>query len=389
MKRKPNGDRAHTHSRDITLTCIAIACGLLLFGEVATAGARWGNFPIRVTVDSVLIADGKVSVSITLRSTEGVLGGHVALLSGTTLTIPSHVFVFYDPAFPSSYTSTSDILWLKSELAQNLAIYSPGVRVSFVNADQLPETLLTNPKAALIDFGYGIIPSDVFGPNTSLLRSWIEGGGTFIWAGGPLAYFIGMNLPNGGFQEVDLGWAGQVALVGYNLEDPVGNPSVHSYGALVANNESELCAALGLEYKGTADGANVSQVNAHGGRVLGYLSHGVGPSSDRTSLAWLPLGSGSLYFFGGATWANGLGMVPNADVTLSADLAFILSIGFIPDPEATSFIDVNIPPYGSTSVTLVDFTPGPDQLVLVSSTVAGTYLSLWFDRIADYGTVHL
>jgi hypothetical protein len=303
---------------------------------------------------------------------------HLGLLEGTTTNVSGRsLYVWFDPEYPAREAAPSDLLGLEERVANELQEFGSPLRARLADTPELLQVLRSQPRAMVAIIGGGTLPDPLFGGPTPLLRSWVESGGTLFWAGTPLGYYDGNETWNGSLSNEDLGWEGQERLLGFPLEDPIGDPSKEAAGPLYSDTPSPLGAALGISYEGTADGANVSQVEAAGGTDLGFIA--ATPSdpsaSERTSLAYLPLGEGGIYYFGGGIWTTGLGSIPDADLTLSDDLALLAGIGFVPGGALGTSANVLVENDQTVQVTVQ--LPGPRMPVvaLVESEVSGNILA--------------
>lgn len=356
---------------------LSLVVVILLGVESAAIPVVTSGVPLRVTVQFSAANGTGITGSFTISATIASVSAHVALLPGTAGARPNAVFVFYDSGYPVRLASASDVLGLGTRVSYYLSNVRPSIPVSFVDAGILPQVLEANPHAELVIFGYALIPDNVFSANTTLLRSWLDGGGTLVWAGGPIGYFEGHST-SAGFVFQDLGWSGQTDLLGFPLEDAIGNPATNSSGPLLSFAETPLARAIGIGYQGTADGANVSEVEAHGGTDLGYDSAPSSAEAPRTSLAYVPVGKGGLYYFGGALWGTGTGVVPDGDVILSGDIALLAATGYVPEAGTATSVTVVVSPLRATSTSLEISDDTGDALALVTSSVAGSsYLFLW------------
>jgi hypothetical protein len=350
-------------------------------GGAVALESRTRGAPISVTIDSIVTASGSASVEISLRASYGAIDAHVALLSGISESRVSSVFVFEDPGYFLRFGNLVDVVGLETRLSDYFSELSPPIPVSFVDAAELPTILLSNPHAALVDFAYDTLPDSVFSANTTLLKTWITAGGTLVWAGGPLAFFEGHTLPGGGFEHEDLGWRGQVDLTGYDLEDTDGNPAVLSAGPLLGTNESPIGSALGIEFDGTPDGANTTQLALHNGTDLGFDSASSPEASSRTSLAFVPIGQGRLFYFGGAAWGDGIGTIPNGAGLVSADIGLLLGTGFVPEPGPAVSETVGLTDFHPTELRLNVSGSYTHLIVVVTSTTGAVSLFVWSKQV--------
>jgi hypothetical protein len=352
-------------------------CGLLLLSVSFTLEARSSSSPVSVQLVSSVAGPESFMAQLRLTSNDGAIGVHIALVPGTSQPPVNRVFVLYDPGIFLRFGTATDVVGLEARVSDYLSHLTPSIPVSLVDAASVASALTSNPHAAFVDFAYSTIPDTILSENTSMLKLWIEGGGTLIWAGGPLAYFEGHITSSGGFVYDNLGWGGQTDLAGYPLEDPIGNPATTSYGPLLGTTESPIGAALGVTYSGTPDGANTTELESHGGTDLGYDSPPQGSASPRTSLAFAPIGLGRLFYFGGAIWGDAVGIVPDADATLSTDIELLLGTGYLPLPGPATFTSVSIAYLHSSIVALQVTGTYVHMVVIVTCTFGPTSLFIW------------
>jgi hypothetical protein len=332
----------------VAVAVLAAESGLFLLGGV--------HPPMSVSIRSAIAGTGltaEVSISnglVPMSAQVSLLPGHLAPSSDTT------IFYLADSQFPSLYSPFSSTRSIGVRVGQYLELMGSPLQVIDVSAPEVTGALADHPKGTLAIVGTGVIPDTLYSANVSTLRSWIVGGGTLVWAGGPLGYSEGHPAP-AGFVYDSLGWVGPTKFFGYPLSDPVNLNSTDpddfppTYGTVV----TPLGADLGLVYTGTPSGANVSQVAAHGGLTLGVRTPG-GPTNAspaaRTSLAWVPLGSGGIWYFGGALFASPVGYIPQASVNLSEDIALVLGLGYRPSAGLSESRTVTLGSLASTTVTV-------------------------------------
>lgn len=327
------------------------------------------------------VSGPRTTVTFSLGAGPLPIGVHLAVLPGTAepLRDPA-VLYFADPAYPSLYASPADVYGMGVRIGTYFPLMGSHDYIVFVNSEDLPAMLARHPYGTLVIAGGGVIPDYVYSPISSLLRSWVEGGGTLVWAGGPLAYSSGhVSKATGQFVYNSLQWAGQTDLLGFPLCDPVDLASINGTSSLTlsASEPSPLGAALGIGYQGTPAGANTSEVIAHGGTVLGYATPSSGGAASRTSLAYLPLGSGAVYYFGGAIFQGGLGYVPQASVNLTLDIALLLTLNYRPTLGPSAFANIGLGPLQSRSVALTVNGSSGGLIAFVRSALQGGLEYFW------------
>ncbi|MCI4370547.1 MAG: hypothetical protein L3J81_04370, partial [Thermoplasmata archaeon] len=248
-------------------TVAAVVVIALLTLEVGVTSAVAGSPRSVLQVSVLSVVNGFSNVVTTIRLTAGTiaLAVHVGILPGTER-FPGPIHVFADPSYPEpngSFTTTEEVA---ERVALALSGSGDSVPIDTVNGGALPALLAAGPVGTLVVLG-GLVPDTVLSNSSTTLAAWVTGGGTLMWAGGPLGWSEGHPTP-GGFVSDPLGWQGQLDLVHYPMSD-VGRP-----GPLLSWNASPIAAAFGTTYNGTPAGADTSAVGGNGGVDLGLI----GPS---------------------------------------------------------------------------------------------------------------
>lgn len=339
--------------------------------------------------------DGTIQLSVSIPATSGRLSMHVAAIPSDPLAQdrPDRIYVLLDSSYPGLYISYSDEEFVALHLIVFLDRMGANIPVNVVRGDQVAAALSSDPHAALVIAGTPA-PSSVLSPNSSLLAQWIRNGGTLFWAGGPLGFASGEVLPGGGFRYDSLFWRGQISLVGFPLTDPgvvakPGNASRLPLPPLYGVNPSPLATALGIAYTATPDGANVTRLEAHGGVSLGFEA----PSAEDpaagpwTSLAYVPVGSGGVFYFGGGDLSSYQGYVPYAagwivdgSVDASRDISLLAGLGYVPTARPLAQADVVSSTTEPTLATLTLPNTTGGLTVFVESTTVGEILYFWSER---------
>jgi hypothetical protein len=159
----------------------------------------------------------------------------------------------------------------------------------------------------------------------------------------------------------------------------------------MGSSASPLGGALSLTYNGTLYGANVTQLIDHGGLSMGYETV-PGSSGDRTSIAFLPVGHGALYYFGGGVGSPTHVTVPYAGLRLSLDVAHLLAFNLAPVDGGIAVDDRTIPPAGEVTMVLSVRLSASGLLLLVESSVEGVvFFAVWgpLSKFAPPGTGNL
>lgn len=236
--------------------------------------------------------------------------------SGMNETVNKPVFIYYDDAYPSSFVTRAGWAGLLDHAPVELRLRGYKGPINNVNADEL-RSIMEQDYDSVIIIPSGVFPDTVHANNESLVRNWLEAGGTLIWIGDAFAYLTG--LRNGSLEHFSGDNFTQVQdqILGFAPIAPINETST-----VFASVQSDFSSALDLQYPDASKGALVSEVvNSHG-LVLGETTN----STDaRTSISSLPVGNGHLILFGG-----GIGTVFTAtgEDVIAHDIAQILCSGF-------------------------------------------------------------
>lgn len=331
--------------------------------------------PPRLQVELLSVTPGFLNDSVTFRVTTGLtpVAVHLGLLPGSVRD-RGPVYVFADTRFPDTYGSFTSIHQVIERVSLVLAASGIQTPVEYVNASGVLSVVDGPATGTLVVLG-GIIPETVFSNKTNTLVTWVENGGTLVWAGGPLGSEEG-NPTHGPFSWDPLNWSGQQDLVHYPLTD------VGPVGPLLGDRSTSLGDAFGTVYNGTPTGANTSELRAHGGFDLGIdTAPGAHGAAPRTSLAYQPVGHGGVFFFGGSFSAQTEppSDVPNADFAFTDDLASLIVSGYVPGPGQGASMNLALGTLVTDTVTLsVPDGEIDSGLVAIATTPAlPTFLSVW------------
>jgi hypothetical protein len=332
--------------------------------------------PPPLTVEILSVTPGFLTDSVTFRVTSGLtpVNVHLGLLPGTQRD-RDPVYVFADPHYPDTYGSYTATHQVIERVQLVLAESGVALDIQYVDGNGLM-SVVNGPAEGTL----GIIPDAALSNTTAPLANWVTDGGTLVWAGGALGSQEG-HPTNGPFSWDPLDWKGQTDLVHYPLTD-VGVP-----GSLLGNRTSPTGAAFGTEYNGTPTGANTSALRAHGGVDLGIDSlPGPEGAAPRTSLAYQPVDYGGVFYFGGSFSAQTRPTpsdVPNADFSLSTDLAALLASEYVPGAGSGASANIQLATLASDTVTLTvpvgELASG--LVALVTTPTLPTFLSVWSAEI--------
>lgn len=345
----------------------------LLLAESLVGWAEVQRPPLSATLTPEVGVGGGATVTATFTNARDVpLPLHVGTLPGQAQHPPPQALMLVDPSYPAIFGSYADVLALEQRVGALLAAAGAPTQLQPVTAAGLSSVLNATPGGTLIVAEYGSVPPYLLSNRSAPLASWVRGGGTLIWAGGPLGFF---EAPAGdgarGCCPGGLGWAGQLAMVGFPLTDPVNassSPGEPDGGPTIGTVVPALGAAWGTLYDGTQFGANVSELTAHGGFALGGET--AGAATARTSLAYLPLGAGRLFFFGNAIWSPTGQYTPDGGLALSVDIARLLDAGVLPSGGPAFSTDLDIGGGETVAVTL-PVAPGVPAVLVATASIGG------------------
>ena len=378
--------------RDTLLAIVVIVLVAALASESALGVIGQASRSPSASASARVGPNGTVQLSVMIPATSGRLSMHVAAISSHTLAQgrPDRIYVLLDTRFPGLYISYPDEEFVALHLIVFLDRMAANVPVIVVRGDQVAAALASDPHAALVIAGTPA-PSSVLSPNSTQLAQWIRHGGTLFWAGGPLGFASGSALPGGGFRYDSLFWQGQISLVGFPLTDPgvVAKPGTASRlppPPLYGVDPSPLATALGIAYSATPDGANATRLAAHGEVSLGFEAPSSGnPSAGPwTSLAYVPVGSGGVFYFGGGDLSSYQGYVPyvagwivDGSVDVSRDISLLAGLGIVPAALPFAQTDVVSSTTGPTLATLTLPNTTGGIAVFVESGTVGEILYFW------------
>jgi hypothetical protein len=233
------------------------------------------------------------------------------IVNGTPL--PRPLFLYYDAAYPSSWSLPIWSFGLYQHLNSVLAARGVYPEVVLLDAAQL-YGFLTNPSttSSILLMPTGVIPDTVYNDSVNYLAPWIRAGGTLLWFGDTIGYYSGQkNTPLTYPSPDNPGLSGVSQFV---------NVSLLGSSATAYPNQSAASRAFGFSYDfGISNhGLKISIVESSGGEVLGSTT------GNFTNAARLPLGRGTIDYFSIPLFY---------DVTeLSVSLANMLQSGVLTGP---------------------------------------------------------
>jgi hypothetical protein len=193
---------------------VVVAVGAILLSE-ALVYVPPGPGGVAVSVSLTGNANGLVTVNYSLRS--GVLAHFHAGIYFRNATEPfSALYYYFDPAYPTSYSSLQWWYGLGVHLTAIAAARNYHLSVVYLNASQLA-TFLREPPVpgtALVDAS-GVLPHTVFNDQrtgtsngTNLVEPWIQRGGNLLWLGDRIGLWSGFPDQNLSYSASSMGWMG-------------------------------------------------------------------------------------------------------------------------------------------------------------------------------------
>lgn len=217
--------------------------------------------------------------------------------------MPLNIYVYYDGAYPYSFSDKTNWFGVSQHLQAVGEARGIPVTVQVLNATRLASFLETPPTVnEVLLVQSGVLPDTVFTKSLNLVSPWVKEGGILVWSGDrigvysgvpgvPLEYPSPANPGNNGTAE----FLNLSLLGGTNTSYPISSTNARDLGI---NFTSAI----------PGDTLNLAGLSGIGGTVLGNVESGF------TNLASLPLGNGTIIYFGGAT----------ADASLLAQYIFSL-----------------------------------------------------------------
>ncbi len=290
MRRVPRGQRL------IEVAVVALLVGLLA-SEAWLVQPAQGNY-LRVEVS--LTSSGTLAyVNSTI---SGPAGSDVAqaYLWQSQPVRSVHLYDFYEANYPLGHSNVIDWYGVPQHLESVAAFRGLELPVTTVNATQTAQLLSAPPvPGEVLVLASGVLPHTIYGGPGNLLLSWLRAGGTALWIGSPIGYFVGYPThPTSCADPSNPGAAGVTAFLNASLlAGGSGSSTPPCPGAMDAAylNSSTFSAALGLgfPYSLPMDDLNTSALTMENGTVLGNLRLGT------TNVGAVPEGRGRLIYFGG------------------------------------------------------------------------------------------
>src|SRR5207249_4387637 len=178
----------------------------------------------------------------------------------------------------------------------------------------------------------GVLPSMAFSRGTDLLTPWVRAGGLLVWGGATIGYYSGVE--NQKIQTSPSPNGPSLRERGADLILGTGIATFPWEAGRTATQQSEISAALGIEYQLASGRIKIGAVAARGGNVLGWYDN------KYSSVSYLPSGAGGFLIFGGE--------VRDA-ASLSRDVAQLLVSGVMYGSGEIASMGIYLPNIGPTT----------------------------------------
>jgi len=196
------------------------------------------------------------------------------------------IYLYYDSAYPSSWSSPVWSFGLMPHLDAVLAARGLPADVILLDATQLAGFLRSpSTSDSVLVMPTGVIPNTVYNGSMNLLSPWVRAGGTLVWFGDTIGYYSGQpNTPLTYPSPLNPGDPGVSQFV---------NPSIFGSGSPLYLNASAASQAYNFAYDFgiVGQGLSLRVIQQLGGEVLG------GIDGDYTNAARIPLGAGTIDYF--------------------------------------------------------------------------------------------
>lgn len=276
--------------------------------EPATRGRSWQlNVAIVALVGAIaLVPLARIPQGIALRIeghgrravivSSGYSGNVYAAVASARTPQFSEIDAYFDKAYASLRGVTPQFAGgFATHLQEDLARRGEPVPVKVLDAAGLRRLLSGNRHGVALMVLGGVLPDTVRSERDDLLKSWLLGGGTVFWAGGPFdLMYAPPNAPNpaAAYEGPDYSrWRG---LYGARSLFPR-SVNVFAPPVVHAATPSKNWAIARIDFDRTTFALNSGPLVRRGGAPLAYID-----ARYNSSVSTLPLGAGRLVFFADA-----------------------------------------------------------------------------------------
>ena len=291
---------------------LVVILALILLGEFNVMLQSKVVVQTKIQITNIRYPD-ETRVEITYNVKQGSYPNilKVALIPVSQPLNDKNLYVYYDTDYPSSFISYKSMMGIIDHLQENQRLKGYLGKLEIVDASRLKE-VMTHEYDSILIIPSGVLPDTVHTKENSLVKQYLENGGTLVWIGDVFAIYSGkyrekLTWPS----PENPGLEAQEKILGYIVSD------VSNFES--ADTETKYSEALSLKYSGIHAGIYVEEVLKHNGLVLGKVKE------NRASIGMVPVGKGSLILFGGRVTARTL----FGEDFVASDIANILLSGII------------------------------------------------------------
>ena len=140
----------------------------------------------------------------------------------------STIYFYFDPTYPSSYSTNQYRFGLSQLIAQLASERGMGLEVVLLTASELQALLVQPPpRSSVLVMASGVLPDTVFGPTFNDVTPWLRAGGVMIWAGDQIGAYSGIPAANGNPPvSMPMGLSGVSQFLKCLVTSEVGEPSI-------------------------------------------------------------------------------------------------------------------------------------------------------------------
>lgn len=232
----------------------------------------------------------------------------------------AHIYIFYDPNYPAIGTGWERVHMLWSNLNREMFLRDSKEEINLVSAKEL-ENLMSSKEKAVVIFGSGAFPSNVFSRDKNLVTPWLDSGGILLWFGWPPGYYTVYEgqVDNANFsrlpQHLHEEGVNQLGLADLVQINPF------SFPLETADNSSLLSNLLEINYNLIQYGLLTDRL-PQDDLILGQT----GGSPSKSSVSVVPVGMGKIIVFGFFVLGS---YILNGPELSARDVAQILDSGII------------------------------------------------------------
>jgi hypothetical protein len=258
-----------------------------------------------------------------------------------SLTSDQPVYIYYDTNYPMLGNDARGWQGITDHLPVDLRLRGYSGSIQIVNATGLHSALVSGKQSVVI-IPSGTFPLTVENSTNSLVRPWLQSGGTLVWMGGAFGYYSGMNKTQPGPLETGLAQSriSQNLILDHTLVDSSENDTTR-----IASVTTQFSVAMNLTYSDVWVAPTVHTLKSLGGVALGHVQNSTDVS--RASISMVPVGAGRLIVFGGPVSYL---LTADGEDVVSHDLAQILFLGNLVSNAEVEYAGFTVPSRTSESI---------------------------------------